>query len=238
MFGRKSQTQSDPKDKAAESQNAPESSNQDKPAATQGFVPVGTETPEFKPSSGSGTFTPSTEAVSAPPLKPYAKRGTQMAQPTTPTASGRSMPSPYKQPDLPRRVVDIPGSPVNRRGMMDPQKDADPASKTLTVGREIRLNGEISACDRLIVEGTVEANLSDATAIEVSETGLFKGRAEIDEAIISGRFEGELVARKRLTIHTGALITGTVRYAAMVVEEGGRVKGTVSPLDDDEPQTA
>lgn len=130
-------------------------------------------------------------------------------------------PVPPVRPDLPRRMIDIPGP--NR-------KPADSEGKKLIVGRDISLNGAITACDRLVVEGTVEANLSDAGAIEIAETGLFKGNAEVDEAEIAGRFEGGLMVRKRLTIRATGRVHGTVRYASIVIEAGGEVDGTVEVI--------
>ncbi|MBB4287707.1 bactofilin family protein [Roseospira goensis] len=98
-------------------------------------------------------------------------------------------------------------------------------AKNLIVGRGIQLNGQISACDRLVVEGTVEADLNDAEAIEVTASGLFKGTASIEEADISGRFEGNLIVKRRLVVRDGGRIEGNVQYAAIVIEEGGQVRG-------------
>lgn len=103
-------------------------------------------------------------------------------------------------------------------------------AKNLIVGRGIQLNGQISACDRLVVEGTVEADLNDAEAIEVTDSGLFRGTASIQEADISGRFEGNLVVKRRLTLRTSGRIEGNVQYAAIVVEEGGQIRGQMDVL--------
>src|SRR5690242_18663082 len=48
-------------------------------------------------------------------------------------------------------------------------------AKRLTVGRDICVRGEITACDVLVVEGRVEASISGSNLIEIAETGLFKG---------------------------------------------------------------
>ena len=44
--------------------------------------------------------------------------------------------------------------------------------RKLVVGREICLSGEIKACERLIVEGRVEADLTDSKLLEITEHGL------------------------------------------------------------------
>jgi cytoskeletal protein CcmA (bactofilin family) len=151
--------------------------------------------------------------MSAPPMKPFSRKGTHM--PNKPPAA------PFRT-DIPRRVVDIPGS--NRRPASGPQ-EVD--GKKLIVGREICLTGEISACDRLVVEGRVEASLSDARSVDISETGFFKGNADVEEATIAGQFEGRLVVKGRLVIRGTGKVRGTIRYASLVVEQGGELSGSV-----------
>lgn len=128
---------------------------------------------------------------------------------------------PFPQPPRPdgtaRRVLDIPG----------PRRGPEGEGKKLIVGRDITLSGNISACDRLVVEGTVEASVANAVVLEIPEAGLFRGAAEVDEAEISGRFEGELTVRKKLTVRPTGRIEGRLRYARLVVESGGEIVGSV-----------
>ena len=99
--------------------------------------------------------------------------------------------------------------------------------KKLIVGRDIALSGQISSCEKLVVEGRVEANISDCREIEVAETGTFKGEAEIDVAEISGSFEGTLVARELLMVRANGRVTGKVRYGRLEIERGGQINGDV-----------
>ncbi len=64
----------------------------------------------------------------------------------------------------PRRAPDVTAT-TGRRQDVKPSPPGDTESKKLLVGREIALSGEIRACDRFIVEGRVEAVLSDSRAI-------------------------------------------------------------------------
>ena len=104
-----------------------------------------------------------------------------------------------------------------------PQADV----RKLIVGREISLAGEITSCDWLVVEGSVEANLANCRDIEISDTGVFKGSASIEQAEIRGRFDGVLNVRRRLLIRAGGRVTGTVRYGQIEIERGGRISGDV-----------
>ena len=106
--------------------------------------------------------------------------------------------------------------------------------RTLIVGREIALSGEITSCDRLVVEGSVEANLANCRDIDIAESGLFKGSASIDEAEIRGRFEGILTVKKRLLIRSTGKVVGTVRYGQIEIERGGQLSGDVHSAPESE----
>jgi len=98
----------------------------------------------------------------------------------------------------------------------------------LLVGRGVSLSGEITACERLIVEGKVEANLHECRDIEIAESGLFKGAATIDNAEVRGRFDGELTVRKRLLVRATGHVAGKVTYAEIEIEHGGKISGQIA----------
>ena len=113
---------------------------------------------------------------------------------------------------------------------------AEGPAKFLIVGPDINLAGEISACDRLVVEGSVQVTLNRTRAIEIAETGRFtNGKAEVEDAEIAGVYEGSLTVRKRLLIRATGRVAGTVRYGELEIERGGRLAGTIERLAADEP---
>ena len=160
-------------------------------------------------------------AGQAPPLKPFSRRGshTPARQPATPS------------PEAARRLA----QPIPPRRGDSARLDA-PDARRLVVGREICLNGEITSCDRLVVEGRVEATLVGARALEVSQGGVFRGRAEVKEADIAGMFEGDLTATDRLLIRSGGKVTGSVRYGRVIIESGGEIGGDMKSLSADAPR--
>ncbi len=140
----------------------------------------------------------------------------------SPSSSSPLRPEPIRRPDLPL------GRPAAASAAPAPVKASEiPDAKTLIVGSAISLNGEINSCDRLVVEGRVEAALSDCKTIEIAETGLFKGAAEIQDADISGRFEGKLTVRGRLMIRSKGKVSGEVRYGRLEIELGGQIIGHI-----------
>ncbi|HCL85508.1 MAG TPA: cell shape determination protein CcmA [Comamonadaceae bacterium] len=97
----------------------------------------------------------------------------------------------------------------------------------LTVGPNIKLKGvEITDCDTLVVEGTVEATM-DSRVIHIAEQGAFRGSAEIDIAEIHGQFDGQLTVREKLVIFGSGRVSGKIRYGKVVIEEGGQLSGEI-----------
>ena len=105
-----------------------------------------------------------------------------------------------------------------------------PEGKKLIVGRETELKGNRSACDKLVVEGRVEAELKDCGQIEIAASGTFKGSADIEIADISGGFEGTLTAREIRIIRSTGRINGSVRFGKLEVERGGEMVSVTAQL--------
>jgi cytoskeletal protein CcmA (bactofilin family) len=148
---------------------------------------------------------PPTRAPSAPSLN---LRRPLPARPATPGTS---------------RMSDIPGIlPPRSEG-----RSYGVEGKTLVVGREISLAGQIAACDKLVVEGKVEADLDHCRQLDISPTGFFLGSAVIEEAEICGRFDGSLTVRKRLRVRSSARITADVTYGQIEVEAGAEIVGDI-----------
>jgi len=149
-------------------------------------------------------------------------------------------PQPQQRPGTP--AVRRPGESAAPAATLPPQPAPVPAAakaeakpdtfqgSRLIVGPDIKLKGaEISDCGTLVVEGRVEAVL-DSQSIQIAEQGTFSGRVVIDVAEIHGRFEGDLMARKKLVVHATGQVSGKIRYGKIVIEEGGEVSGDVRSL--------
>ena len=109
-----------------------------------------------------------------------------------------------------------------------PNSTASEDGNKLIVGPNIKLKGsEITDCEILVVEGRVEASMNSRD-IRIAEGGVFAGKAEIDVAEVRGTFEGELTARKRLVVYATGRVSGTIRYGALMVEEGGTLTGNLA----------
>src|SRR3954468_22844602 len=128
------------------------------------------------------------------------------------------------RPNTPNGAALAAAAPTAAAANAAPVQDGE---AKLTVGPNIKLKGvEITDCDTLVVEGSVEATM-DSRMIQISERGSFKGSAEIDIAEIRGQFEGNLTVRQKLVIYATGKVTGRIRYGKVVIEEGGQLSGEI-----------
>ncbi|MEI6986884.1 MAG: polymer-forming cytoskeletal protein [Rhodospirillaceae bacterium] len=151
---------------------------------------------------------------------------TTLKLPSAPNAGPPGGGGMASKPDSHRRSAE-PSAPALRRQNNGDQSNPGADARKLFVGRDISLSGEISSCDVMLVEGTVEAKLSESRYIEIADGGSFKGSAEVDEAEVAGRFEGELTVHGRLRVRSSGRIQGRIHYGELQVESGGQLVGDV-----------
>jgi cytoskeletal protein CcmA (bactofilin family) len=125
--------------------------------------------------------------------------------------------SPFQRPSM-----------VNGQTYGTAQTSTSADGRKLIIGQGITMSGEIENCDQLIVEGTVEATLNGAKLLDIAQSGIFYGSVDIEEAIIAGRFEGDLTFDGRITILSTGVVTGTITYRELTVEAGANIEGKIS----------
>ncbi len=188
----------------------------------------------FRSRGGGRDNQPSREVAEQPerdqtPARRVPPRRARDAAPQTPN-QGETMavsrPASPGQPGAHNPATNV--ADMRRAPSSVPEDEA--GGSRLIVGRDIQVKGEIASCDTLVVEGRVEASM-DSRVIRIAESGVFIGEVGIDYADIIGRFEGKLTARKRLVIHPTGQVSGTIRYGAIQIEEGGQIMGDVQVID-------
>jgi cytoskeletal protein CcmA (bactofilin family) len=99
--------------------------------------------------------------------------------------------------------------------------------RTLIIGPGVSVKGEITSCNRLIVQGKIEAKLTDCPNVIIKEGGVFKGESSTEDADVQGSFEGNLVASKRLLVRGTGRLSGTITYGEIEIERGGKIAGEI-----------
>jgi cytoskeletal protein CcmA (bactofilin family) len=150
------------------------------------------------------------------------KQNAQSGQPaTTGSESVSAVTKPLSKPT-------VPSAPMTARAPAAPMAEAQDGGKRLIVGQGIQMKGEITACDRLVVEGQVEVTLKATRMLEIKPTGHFTGSCEVEEADVSGVYDGNLTVRGRLIVHAGGRVTGDISYGEIELERGAQITGKLS----------
>lgn len=162
--------------------------------------------------------TPTTKPLTAtrPETGPIRSASTT-ATPTAPIAQAQQ-----------RRLIT---TPTGNYSMPSANNSAPAGNRKLQVGRDITLQGEIGACDHLVIEGTVKATIKQLQQFDILDHGLFSGSVTADNADINGHFDGDLTVTGRLWLRGNATVTGTIRYGSLQVEKGATLRGTIDTLE-------
>ncbi|MCF3945493.1 polymer-forming cytoskeletal protein [Acidiphilium iwatense] len=175
--------------------------------------------PPFRPATPS----PSPRSADITPTE----KETPMAR--SPFAPTQPQPAPATQPASP-----LPGAAFRPTGTRAPEAAE---RRTLVVGRGISVQGVVQDAERLVVEGTVEATMINATELAIAQGGVFKGEVEVEEAEIAGTIDGTLTARHALIVRGTGKVLGTARCKRLQVEDGGQITGRIEMITDSGAKT-
>ena len=179
------------------------------------------ETPAGEPAPPLGIpAVPAAAALSPPPLNQIKESMPMSRPPLTPT------PMPPQNSPMP-----------SARAQLQPPRMAHVGGdrRTLVVGRGISVKGTIQDAERLVVEGTVEAESLTAAELQIALGGVLKGSVEVEDAEISGLMDGMLTVRGSLVLRGSGQITGEARCRRLQVEDGGQLSGKISMIVGEAP---
>src|SRR5437667_8507607 len=132
----------------------------------------------------------------------------------------------WKSTQPPRPIGSSPAYQESEPQSGSRSSDAD--LRTLIIGPGVSVKGEITSCNRLIVEGKIEAKLADCPNVIIKQGGVFNGESTTQEADIQGCFDGNLVVRGRLLVRATGTIAGKIAYGEIEIERGGKITGEIS----------
>jgi len=76
------------------------------------------------------------------------------------------------------------------------------------------------------LDGRFEGEVSGGDLLIIGQTAAVRAEIQVGSLTVSGRVEGNIVARKRVELLGTAQVTGSVKTPALVVSEGAVLNGT------------
>lgn len=123
-----------------------------------------------------------------------------------------------------------PGARVPR-STADQPPPAPPASgqrSTVTLGPNDRLIGELHIDGDVRLGGTVQGEIHATGNVEVDDEAKVNASLAGGDVSIRGHVSGPVTARKKLVVAKSGSLTGDVRVARLVIQDGATFSGKVS----------
>jgi cytoskeletal protein CcmA (bactofilin family) len=163
------------------------------------------------------------------PATPVGSSARDEAKTIKPAGNGEQKPLKATEPFW--KTTELPRT----AGLSSTSHQAEPQTRTLIIGPGVSVKGEISFCNRLIVQGKIEAKLADCPNVIIKEGGVFSGESTTEDADVEGLFDGKLVVRKRLIVRATGRVSGNISYGELEVERGGTISGEISRNSESAP---
>jgi cytoskeletal protein CcmA (bactofilin family) len=99
-----------------------------------------------------------------------------------------------------------------------------------TLGRTIRIKGELHAAEDLAVEGQVDGPIwCEGFAVTIQAGAAVVGDVMAADITVFGRVDGQLVASEVVDIRDAAAVTGSVVTQRFILNEGAQFTGRAEP---------
>jgi len=103
-------------------------------------------------------------------------------------------------------------------------KEFVPADTTL-IGEGITMIGDFESKDPIIINGTLQGNISSTNHLNISETGSMTGEGETASVKIEGAMEGKLVIQKDTYFTSTGHMVGNLKTATLKTDDGSEFVG-------------
>lgn len=95
------------------------------------------------------------------------------------------------------------------------------------LGAGTAYQGKLTFQGAVRVDGMFSGEITSDGSLIAGKDSVIEARLEVGELVLSGSFTGEVRATRRVVVHKGGVLTGTVVSPALVVEEGAVLEGAI-----------
>ncbi len=101
---------------------------------------------------------------------------------------------------------------------------------SLVVGTMVE--GKVKATNDIRIDGTIKGDLVCDAKVIIGPSGAIEGTVKCQNAVIEGRFDGNLTVTELLNIRETAKVTGEVGYGKLIVQSGAVISGNYKMVGD------
>ena len=129
-------------------------------------------------------------------------------------------------------------------GRKEPQKPAGPQATPnghtpapvallTVVGQTAKMDGKFEIADSIQIECEVGGELRVGGKLVIGEKGVVHANVETVDAIILGRYDGNMTATGDVEIAATGRVSGNIKTDSLVISKGGFFNGNVTKIHDD-----
>jgi len=105
---------------------------------------------------------------------------------------------------------------------------AQPTPGMTYIDEGCEFSGKLKFKDTVRIDGRIEGEIQSQNTVVVGPSGHVRAKIESDSVVVLGVVEGDILARRKITLHKTAQVTGEIRTAGIVIEEGARFRGRIA----------
>lgn len=106
--------------------------------------------------------------------------------------------------------------------------EPDASRGQATIGKAVKISGQIYSKENLYVDGDVEGTIElQEHTLTVGPNGKVHSSVKAREVVVLGNIQGNVDASDRLEIKKDAKLVGDIKTARIVIEDGAYFKGSI-----------
>ena len=102
-----------------------------------------------------------------------------------------------------------------------------PEAVISVIGAGMVVTGNIETDGAVRIDGSIKGDVRAGKAVVIGKAGHVEGNIFTQDAILSGRVSGSVVAESRLEVQATAVIMGDIQARRMQLEEGAGLQGKI-----------
>ncbi len=149
------------------------------------------------------------------PPKPFSPP----VKPSAPPAAASAPALVTHSVEVKKEITPVSSTPLSR---------FEPANTGNSIGKSVKVVGQIYSKENLYVDGTVEGTLEASEhKLTIGPHGTMQASIKAREVLVLGTIQGNVEAFERLEIRKDAKLMGDIRTARIVIEDGAYFKGSI-----------
>ena len=118
-------------------------------------------------------------------------------------------------------------------GASNGHKTGTPITLLTVVGETARMDGKFDIADSIQIECEVGGELKVGGKLVIGEKGVVDANVETVDAIIMGRYAGNMTATGNVEITATGRVSGNITTDSLVISKGGLFKGNVAKITEE-----